>query len=236
MIKKLIFASLIATTFIISCSDDNTEITSTENSTIQEGTSNRVSSTNSVSFPVTLSTVTSSDSISVSSSIAVNPSYTYYSNYNVYAGDGYYSTPTSNCLGDGKSCINLSHFLGMYGAYTSYDFNPATVARFPLFYGENEYYQFQTYPRPQGTSTYSLEQNYYIDEYGSSSPLFNYSSYMTNDAANSVLHQFKDMVATLPNDSQGRTPKIFAAHFKYDSWLSIPAHRQAKMSVRYYYH
>lgn len=44
MTKKLIFASLIASCFIISCSDDNTEISSIENSVSKQGTSNKLQS------------------------------------------------------------------------------------------------------------------------------------------------------------------------------------------------
>lgn len=238
MKKKLFFASLFASYFIISCSDNNNEILEIENKMADSKISNRLPSQPSITYPVILSVVDASGTESVSNgAIGVNPNYTYYSDYNIYAGDGYYSSPTLDCLSDGKTCINLSHFLAMNGAYIQPNPIPpvGNAGKMAFYFGENDYYNFSHHPTPTAAAGYSSEQSYTINEYGNGSPLFNYSSFMTNDAANSVLHQFKDMVAALPNNYQGKTPKIFAAHFQYNSWLSIPAHRQAKMSVRYYY-
>jgi len=237
MSKKLILASLIASSLMISCSDESTEISSAENSALQKGTSNKISSNEYVSFPVTLNIGEASENnIGVNSTIEVNPNYPYYSDYNVYASDGYYSTPTPNCLNDGKPCINLSHFLAMKGAYLKPYVNPG-ASRTAIFYGEMGEYDFAQYPRPNVPGVYSdREASFVVQENGSSSPLFNYSTYMTNDAANAILHHFKDRIKDIQkNDNEEGEPKIFAVHFRYNSWFGMSTERQVKMRVRYYY-
>lgn len=238
MTKKLIFASLIASCFIISCSDENTEISSIENSVSKQGTSNKTSPNTSISYPVFLRTgELSSSNPDVSSNIVVNPNYDYYSDYNVYAGDDYYADPTPNCLGDGKPCINLSHFLGMKGASIAPDYLPVgNQVKVAISYGEAEYNDLYLPKQPKVTGPYTTGQtSFTISEYGYYSPIFANSTYMTNDAANSVLHQFKDMVATIPNDDLGRAPKIYAVNFRYRAWYGNPPGRQAIMSIKYYY-
>lgn len=239
MTKKHFFVSFIASCFIISCSDSNNEILEIDYKSTDNNISGRLlPSQPSITYPVVLS-VTQASGVEnfTNETITINPNYTYYDDYHVYAGDSYYSEPTPNCLGDGKPCINLSHFLAMNGAYIQPNASSSVgnSGKMVFYYGENNYYNFAQHPMPKGATGYSTEQSFTINEYGSSSPLFGYSTYMTNDAANAVLHQFKDMVAEIPNNYQGKTPKIFAAHFQYQSWLSIPPHRQAKMTVKYYY-
>jgi hypothetical protein len=232
MIKKRISAYLLVTALVISCTSDNNEIIPAENTSSKSELYGRISNSPENGFPVFLGIGSSPE---IENIITVNPFYQYYGDFNVYAGDSNYSVSTPNCLGDGKPCINLSRFLGMYGAYTaSPDYNPLTAARFPIFYAYMGMNDFKQYPKPAGIN-YTLETSFQITERGSFSPLFANSSYMTNDAANSVLHQFKNLIGTIPNDSQGRQPKVFAAHFQYNSWFGDPPYREAKMSVRYYY-
>jgi len=239
MTKKCFLVSLIASYFLVSCSDDNYETSVVVGKSPTSATSNRTTSQDSnTTYPVVVYVGEPSESnLGESANISVNSTYGYFDDYNVYSGDSNYSTATPDCLGDGKPCINLSHFLGSSGAYIKPNPDPLTSqGKLALYFGENEESSFRGHPTPKGVSYYSVElRSFYINENGSSSPLFNYSGYMTNDAANSVLHQFKSMVSTIPNDQQGKPPKIFAAHFAYNSWFTTPVTRQAKMSVRYYY-
>jgi hypothetical protein len=163
----------------------------------------------------------------------------YYDDYNVYCYDGYVGEGgVCESIGNNKPCIDLSHFLATKGAYIHRDVsNTGIVRSVPIFYGYNQEMAFNSYI-PSGSGTL-YSQSFAIG--GDSNSYFftgGIGGTMPTEAANTVLHFFRNQVATLPVSYSGSVPvnaKIVAVHFSVVSYLCIPALREVKMSVKYRY-
>lgn len=165
--------------------------------------------------------------------INVDPLQPFYDDFNIYCYDGY--TGACSAIGNGKPCIDLSHFLGRKGAYIGS--NGTSIGKGSTFYGDGQQIAFLNYyPTGYGTlytKSFSIgaESNSYFwtgGIYGT----------MPNEAANTVLQFFKSQIDTLPVTYSGTTqihPKIAAVHFIVTAYLCDPPYREVQMTVKYYY-
>lgn len=163
--------------------------------------------------------------------INLNPIYPYNDTFNIYCYDGYTGGGNCSTLGNGKPCIDLSHFLGV----TIFNDSQSGFVNVGRYYGSSQEYLFDTY-NPSGygqlytaSFTISTESNSYFFEGG-------IGGTMPNDAANTVSHRFMDEINNLPSLlPKNARPIVIASHFRVEAYLCDPPMREVKMSIKYYY-
>ena len=165
--------------------------------------------------------------------INLDTQYIYFDEYNVFCYDGY--SGDCSLIGNGKPCIDLSHFVGTKADYIGG--NPINFKRILKFYGSNGENLFNSYnPSGYGTIneasfTIGAESNSYFFVGG-------IAGSMPNDAANTVLHSFKNQIKNLPSYYSGSVelrPTILAAHFRVEAYLCDLPYREVKMRIKYIY-
>ncbi|MFC4163232.1 hypothetical protein ACFOWU_06190 [Epilithonimonas zeae] len=119
-------------------------------------------------------------------------SFPYIDSYNVAFYDNSYLL--NNCLQNGKECIDLSHFIGK-------NIIPIESRAIPTFYGEFN----------SGFDNIYGSVNYRIFEENGYQNLLVTNTWMTNDAANTVLNTFR---AEVQNNYQLKHIKAFRIHTK----------------------
>lgn len=148
--------------------------------------------------------------------INVNPSYPYINNYEVLYKEG---SPMW-----GRNQIYLDKFIAQ-ALFPS--INGPFLGAPTIYYGYNSYGDFLSDPAPYD---YNPEYSYGQDADNASyyGDIFPYNASMTNDAANTVYHNFKTSVDQWT--SQGK--HIVAVQIFTESYLCIPAAKGIKMRLK----
>lgn len=211
--KKLLL--LVSSMLLFSCAT-NDELQNEETSTLSEAkiqAFKKGSEEGSPADPITFKCGSSS----YINPINVNPNYPYISNYEVLYKE---ATPMW-----GRNQIYLDHFVAqaLFPASTGPFFGGPTI-----YYGYNAYNDFLNDPAYYNDyQEFSYGQD--ADNASFYGDIFPYNQGMTNDAANTVYHNFKTYIDQYT--SQGKT--VVAAHIFTESYLCIPAAKGIRIRLRY---
>lgn len=189
--RKILFSALVFV-LMVSCSEDINESFEIKNSE-QSSKSNRIGNTQSLNRFGTIDSGTGEFIIINNDTSTLDPvSFPYVDSYNVAYYDNSYLL--YNCPNNGRQCIDLSHFIGKY-------IIPISSRQISTFYGEGNI---------GFDNIYGTIQSRIFEENGSQNLLVT-NSWMTNDAANTVLNLFR---AEIKNNFQLKQIKAFRIHTK----------------------
>lgn len=155
--------------------------------------------------------------------INIDPNQPYINTYNVAYADN--SPLLQNCPNNNRECIDLSHLVAIYSTIGfSQDVTPP-----PVFYSYSGTSQFNMYLQ----SDYSIETTEFsIGQSGDNAEIFGdflpYNTFMTDDASNTVIQQFRKQYLQL-----SQTKSIKAIHIATDALLCIPSNKFIKMRIKY---
>lgn len=232
MVKKLLSCGLISL-FVLNSCDRNENALNIDKET-QQKISNKAGK-NVQAFMVKVNADPMNKCNGYEESVSLNSNYSYYDDYVILPYD-YESS--SYGFYNGKPITTLSKFLAEKGAHdiANANKNDNSGQKLAVFIGSGEFSAFLIY---NPTSFGSLQE----ESFTISSETYGYfftgapGGYMPNDAANTVLHEFKQRIAQLPSGGINGTlrPKIRAVYYQSESYLCIPPSREIKMSIKYSY-
>lgn len=155
--------------------------------------------------------------------ININPNYPYISDNVVAFWD---NSPLLQAPDIDRSHIDLSHFV----INNLLDWGSAASPNpIPIYYGYSSETNFSMYQPNLQTISFTIGQDgdnaAIYGDITNSGP----NGYMTNDAANTVLHGFKSMLAS----SNLGMMNIKAIHIKTDGLLCIPSVNFIKLTIKY---
>lgn len=203
--------------FINSCSQDS--VTGIDENNQVKSSANRLAGSSESSLAIVEGDLVCGGSSGTG--VILDPSQQLITSYNVSFWDG---SDSGNCLDNGRTCIDLSHFVGAnLPRPVGRELSPNLPSN-KLYYGSSRESDFDSYViSGQAIATYT------IGETNNDGTVFGGNPYISDENTNKVLQAFKDKVIAL--QSQGY--KIRAYHVKTDALLCIPPYKFVRLKIKY---